>query len=102
IWHQQHFERPGQVATASLIIESGVLYTAAHHADLVQRVGRFREHKTQVEKRFAGWPWMLLNGVLAFAQERGIGTVRIPGSRLAMRHTDRMRVVQPYLFERVY
>jgi hypothetical protein len=102
IWHQQHFGRPGQVATASIVIDSGTIFTSTHHADLVQRIGRFREHKTQIEKRLRGWPWMLLNGVLAFAHERGIATVRVPGSKLAMRHTDTARNVQPYLFERVY
>ena len=73
-----------------------------HQSDLVQRIGRVREHKTQVENRFRGWPWMLVNGVLAFALERGIGTVRMPTSELAMRHTDPSRSVQPYMFERIY
>lgn len=102
IWHQQHFGRPGQVATASIVIDSGVMFTCTHHSDLVQRIGRFRRHKTRIEKLLSGWPWMLLNGLLAFARERGIRIVRVPGSRLAMRHTDQARTVQPYLFERVY
>jgi hypothetical protein len=102
IWHQQHFGRPGQVASATVLIGSGVLYSMVHHADLVQRIGRFREHKTQIEKQFGGWPWMLLNGALALAIDCGIGTVRTPASRLAMENTDPVRDVQPYLFERVY
>jgi hypothetical protein len=102
VWHQQHFGRPGQVATASIVIDSGVMFTSTHHSDLVQRIGRFRKHKTRIEKLLSGWPWMLLNGVLAFARERGIRTVRVPRSTLAMRHTDKARTVQPYLFERVY
>jgi hypothetical protein len=102
IWHRQHLGRAGQVATASMVVDSGVLYSMTHHADLVQRIGRFREHKTQIEKRLGGWPWMLLNGILAFAQERGLRTVRVPRSPLAMRHTDTAREVKPYLFERVY
>ena len=102
IWHQQHFGRIGQVATASMATQGDVLYSMTHHADLVQRIGRFREHKTQIEKRLRGWPWMLLNGVLAFALEHGVRTVRTPASPLAMRHTDVARTVQPYLFERVY
>jgi hypothetical protein len=73
-----------------------------HQSDLVQRIGRVREHKTQVENRFGGWPWVLANGVLALALERGIGTVRMPTSELAMRHTDPSRDVQPYMFERIY
>jgi hypothetical protein len=102
IWHQQQFGRAGQVAFAALVIEGDVLHAFACTADLVQRIGRFREHKTQVEKRLRGWPWMLLNGVLGFALGRGLRTVRMPCSELAMRHTDVARTVQPYLFERVY
>ena len=102
IWHQQHFGRPGQVASATVLIRPDALYSMVHHADLVQRVGRFREHKTQIEKQLGGWPWMLVNGALALAIERGIRTVRTPGARLAMQNTDESRDVQPYLFERVY
>jgi hypothetical protein len=102
LWHQQHFGRPGQVASVSLVVEPEAVYTMVHQSDLVQRIGRAREHKTQVENRFRGWPWMLANGVLAFALERGIGTVRMPTSELAMRHTDPSRSVQPYMFERIY
>jgi hypothetical protein len=68
----------------------------------VQRIGRFREHKTQIEKQLGGWPWMLLNGVIALAIERGVRKIRTPGSRLAMENTDPARIVQPYLFERIY
>jgi hypothetical protein len=102
LWHQQHLGRPGQVASVSLVVEPEVIHTMVHQSDLVQRIGRIREYKTQVENRFRGWPWMLANGVLAFALERGIDTVRIPTSELAMRHTDPARHVEPYMFERVY
>jgi hypothetical protein len=102
LWHQQHFGRPGQVASASLVVEPDVIHTMVHQSDLVQRIGHVREHKTQVENRFGGWPWMLANGVLAFALERGIGTVRMPTSELAMRHTDANRSVQHYMFERIH
>ena len=102
IWHQQQFGRPGQVASATVLIRPDAVYSMVHHADLVQRIGRFREHKTQIESRLAGWPWMLLNGVLAIAIERGVQTVRTPVSELAMKNTDQERDVQPYLFERVY
>ena len=44
-----------------------LIHTMVHQSDLVQRIGRVREHKTQIENRFRGWPWMLVNGVLAFA-----------------------------------
>ncbi len=102
LWHQQHFGRPGQVASVSLVVESEVVHTMVHQSDLVQRIGRVRGHKTQVENRFRGWPWMLANGVLAFALEHGIATVRMPTSELAMRHTDPSRSVKPYMFERIY
>lgn len=105
VWHQQHFGRPGQVGSASMILDHGgpgVMHTLIHQSDLVQRIGLFREHKTQVEKRLKGWPWMVLNGILAAAIERGVHTVRTPTSELAMTYTDPARTVQPYLFERVY
>jgi hypothetical protein len=102
IWHGQHFGRPGQVASATVLTRPDALYSMVHHADLVQRIGRFREHKTQIEKQLGGWPWMLLNGVIALALERGVRKIRTPGSRLAMQNTDRARNVQPYLFERIY
>jgi hypothetical protein len=102
LWHQQHFGRPGQVASASILVRGNSMHTLVHQSDLVQRIGRFREHKTQVENRLGGWPWMLLNGLLAFAAERGIRTVRTPTAVLAMLHTDPTRPVEPYLFERIY
>ena len=102
LWHRQHFGRPGQVASASLVVEADRIHTMVHQSDLVQRIGRARDHKTQVENRFRGWPWMLANGVLSFALERDIGTVRMPTSELAMRHTDPARDVEPYMFERIY
>jgi hypothetical protein len=102
LWHQQHLGRAGQVASVSLVVSPEVVHTMVHQSDLVQRIGRIREHKTQVENRFRGWPWMLANGVLAFALERGIDTVRMPTAALAMRHTDPARSVEPYMFERAY
>jgi hypothetical protein len=102
LWHQQHLGRPGQVASVSLVVEPDVIHTMVHQSDLVQRIGRVRRHKTQIENRFRGWPWMLVNGVVACALERGIATVRTPTSKLAMRQTDPSRDVEPYMFERIY
>lgn len=102
VWHRQHFGRTGQVATASVVVDGERMSTFAHHADLVQRIGRARELKTQIEKRLGGWPWMMLNALIGFARDRGVARLRVPGSELAMRHTDRARNVRPYLFERVY
>lgn len=102
VWHQQQFGRPGQVATASLVVDGPVVYALTFVSDLVQRIGRRREHKTRVEKRFAGWPHMLLNAVLSFADERGAAFVRVATSELAAAHTDRARQTDPTLFRRIY
>lgn len=101
-WHQQHFHEPGQVASASMVIEGGILYSMAHQSDLVQRISRQRSLKTRVEKVFCGWHHMLLNAIARFATMRGCRELRVPTSRLMMRHTDRKRTVQTPLFERVY
>lgn len=102
VWHQQHFGQPGQVATADAVVSGDVLFTMAHQSDLVQRISRRREHKTRVERVFEGWHRLIVNALVNFASLRGLRTVRVPSSTLAMEHTDRARRVQPPLFERVY
>jgi hypothetical protein len=102
VWHQQQFGRPGQVATANLVLDGPRLYSMVHISDLVQRISRRREHKTRIENRFAGWNHMLLNGILNFALELGATRVHTPTAELATRNTDPARTVQPELFERVY
>jgi peptidoglycan/xylan/chitin deacetylase (PgdA/CDA1 family) len=102
VWHQQHFGRPGQIATANLVVRDGVLHSAVHLADLVQRIPRRREHKTQVENRFRGWVPMLVNAVVHFARERGLRTLRFATADLALRHTDRAREPKREMFERIY
>lgn len=102
IWHQQQFGLPGQVATASLILDGTTLHSITHVSDLVQRIALRREHKTRIEKRFGGWRQMLLNAVLGFAMEHGARRVRMPSAKLARRHTDRERAVGFGLFDRVY
>ena len=102
VWHQQHFGLPGQIATANLVLDGRVLWSMVYLSDVVQRIGRRREHKTRIEKRFHGWHDMLLNAVLAFALEHGIDRVMLPTAELARTHTDPMRTVGDELFERVY
>jgi hypothetical protein len=102
LWHQQHFDHVGQVASASLVARGETLFTVAHQSDLVQRISRRRKLKTRVEKVFKGWHHMLLHSILEFAAERGFREIRVPTSRLAMQHSDRKRRVRPELFERVY
>jgi peptidoglycan/xylan/chitin deacetylase (PgdA/CDA1 family) len=100
--HGQHFNLPGQVATAALARDGSTLYSMAHHSDLVQRISRRRALKTRVEKRFRGWHRLLLHAIVADAARRGIRRVCVPSARHAMRHTDLLRTVRPELFERVY
>jgi len=102
LWHQQHFNRPGQVASVDLVAEGSTLHTMALQSDLVQRISRRRGLKTRVEKVFKGWDHLLLNAIAAFAAEHGFREIRVPRSGFAMRHADRARVVKPELFERVY
>lgn len=103
VWHQQQFGLPGHVATASIVDDGGDLYVTTLVSDLVQRCGaRRRELKTRVEKRFQGWARLLLNAVLDLALERGAGRVLVVRSELAHRNTDRSRVVQRTMFDRVY
>ena len=102
IWHRQQFGRPGQVATASLVLDGDTAYSVTHVSDLVQRIARRREHKTRVEKVFKGWNHMLVNAVLNFALERGARSVRFPTLTLAARHTDHSRSVDYTIFERIY
>jgi len=102
LWHEQHFGKAGQIASANLIIREPDLYTNVHISDLVQRISRFREYKTRIETKFKGWPHMLMNSVLNFAVENGLRTVYCPTSELAMKHTDPKRTVQRALFHRVY
>lgn len=102
VWHRQHFGRPGQVAYADVVIAGEEMWSMSHVSDLVQRIGRRREHKTRIENRFQGWHDMLLNALLALAVDRGLRRLHIPKSQLQLKHTDPARTVQPELFERIY
>jgi len=102
VWHQQHFGRAGQIATANLWVDGGKLYSMVHISDLVQRIGRRREHKTRIENRFKGWHLMVLNAIGNFALEHGLARIYSPTAEFARRHTDRRRNVRPEMFERIY
>jgi hypothetical protein len=102
LWHQQQFNRVGQIASATLVAKGPILFTLVHQSDLVQRMSRLRTYKTRVEKVFKGWHHLLLNAIASVAVEHGFREIRVPTSRLAMEHTDRRRTVQPELFDRVY
>ena len=102
IWHQQQFGKPGQVATANVVVDGRALRVTVLVSDLVQRISRRRDLKTRVEKRFKGWVHMLLNGILSFAQELGVETVHLASADLAMEHTDPARTIGPELYQRIY
>jgi hypothetical protein len=102
VWHQQQLGVPGQLATANAVLDGRTVWSFVHVADIVQRIGRRREHKTRIENRFAGWHDLLLNALLAFALERGADEVRVSTAELALEHTDRSRAVGRELFDRLY
>lgn len=102
LWHRQDHGLPGHVAYACLAEHGGTLYGLCYVSDLVQRIGRRREHKTRVENAFRGWPYVLLNAILDFARERRIRHVRSPTADHVLRHVDPERDVGRGLFDRVY
>ena len=101
-WHQQHFGRPGQVASANLACDGDRIFWSAYVSDLVQRISRRREHKTRIENVFKGWHHLLLHALVNVAVDRGARVLCSPTAELAMRHTDPRRTVGPELFRRVY
>jgi hypothetical protein len=102
LWHEQHFGRTGQVASANLCARGHDLYSMVFVSDLVQRISRRPAEKSRIENRFKGWPAMLINAILTRAADHDFERVFVPRSRWAMKHTDPNRTVQPELFERIY
>lgn len=102
LWHGQHLGLPGHVCYACLVVDGSDAYCTTLVSDLVQRIGRRREHKTRIDILFRGWAHVLWNAILGFATTRGISRVFGPRSRLVVRHTDPARQPGMDLFERVY
>ncbi len=102
IWHQQHFGKIGQVATANLVVLGDKLYGMNYISDLVQRISIKRPHKTKIENRFKGWPYMLLNSVLNFAVENNITTIYSQTADSVLENADPNRSVRRELFDRIY
>jgi hypothetical protein len=102
VWHQQQFGLPGQVATVNLVERPPDLYAMVLLSDIVQRIGRRREHKTRIERRFAGWSRMLVHAVCDFALDHGIERIHVATADWAVQHTDPARSVERALFDRVY
>jgi glycosyltransferase involved in cell wall biosynthesis len=101
-WHQQHYGRLGQVASANIAVEGDRMFGMVYVSDLVQRISRSRAHKTLIEARFKGWHRLLLNALMNVALDRGLRYVHSPTAALAMTHTDPARTVGAPLFVRVY
>jgi len=102
VWHQQQFGKEGHIAYADVAIAESRMYGLSYVSDIVQRISRRREYKTQVENRFRGWPVMIINSIVNLALEMGVRTIFSPSADLIMAHTDRARQVQRELFDRVY
>jgi len=102
VWHQQQLGLPGHVASANLVRDGKRLLTTARFSDIVQRIGRRREHATRIEKRFRGWDHMLLNAILGYAIENRFEEIHFPTATLAMANVDKKRSVDAALFERIY
>jgi hypothetical protein len=101
-WHQQQFGKVGQIANVNLLQRGSHLYTMVHQSDIVQRATRAGRHRTQIQNRFKGWNFMLLNAILNFAAEHHLSSIHIPTGQLALRNTDPARNPGPELFERIY
>lgn len=104
VWHQQHLQKRGLIATANVVLQDKALYTNNHVSDLVQRISRRREYKTRIENRFKGWHQLLLNAVMYFAVRQNLETVHVPCAErvLALADPKRRDSIHPALFERVY
>jgi|GEM_PF-1123596 len=102
LWHQQQLGRKGQIADATLVVHNGNVYGSSYWSDIVQRISRRREFKTQIEKKFQGWIYLLLNAIGNFALEMGAKNFLSPSSDLARKFTDPNRTVERELFDRIY
>jgi hypothetical protein len=102
IWHQQQFLRKGQVASANIVLDGQRMFGMAYVSDLVQRISRRPEHRTQVTKVFQGWSRLLFNALLVFAIEHGVQSFFSTTAELALKNTDPRRTPEGWLFARIY
>ena len=84
VWHQEHFGKPGQIATANLIIDGDNLYTLEHVSDIVQRIHLRKEYRTRINSCFGHWHHMMLNSILNFAVENNLTTIYSPSADFLM------------------
>ncbi len=105
IWHQEHFGKPGQIATANLILNGENLYTLEHVSDLVQRIYLRKEYRTSVYRYFGYWHHMLLNSILNFAVENNHTCIYSPSSDFLIEEINNGRIqpkVDRRYFDRIY
>jgi glycosyltransferase involved in cell wall biosynthesis len=101
-WHQQQFGIDGQIACADVLAEEDALRCYVIISDIVQRASRIPAWRSQIDNRFHGWNRLLVNAILVYAQENGIPAVRIAGSTLVLRYTDKHRSPKAPLYQRIY
>jgi len=105
IWHQEHFGKPGQIASANLIIDGDKLYSLDRISDIVQRIYLRKEYRTRINSCFRHWHHMLLNSILNFAVERNLTCVYSPSADFLIKKFYNGGVkpkVDRRLFDRIY
>jgi len=105
VWHQEHFGKPGQIATANLIIDGDTLYTLEHVSDIVQRIHIRKEYKTRITSCFGHWHHMLLNSILNFAVENNLTSIHSPTADFLMERFYNGKVkpkIDRRYFDRIY
>lgn len=105
IWHQEHLGKPGQIASANLIIDGDKLYTLEHVSDLVQRIHIRKEYKTRINSCFRHWHHMLLNSILNFAVENNLTRIYSPSADLLIEKFYNGRInakVDRRYFDKIY
>ncbi|MDM8542629.1 hypothetical protein QUF90_16260 [Desulfococcaceae bacterium HSG9] len=105
VWHQEHFGKPGQIATANLIIDGDKLYTLEHVSDIVQRVYIQKKYRTRIDSCFGHWHHILLNSILNFAVENNLTHIYSPSADFLIEKFYNGKVkpkVNRKYFDRIY
>jgi len=102
IWHEQHFGMAGHLASGTLAILRENVYLLTCFSDLVQRIGRRREHRTWIGRHFGAWDYLVRNAAAAYALTRGHSRVYFPTADLMSRNSDQTRTTGPALFRKIY
>jgi len=105
IWHQEHFGKPGQIASANLIIDGDKLYSLDRISDIVQRIYLRKEYRTRINSCFRYWHNMLLNSILNFAVEKNLTYIYSPSADFLIKKFYNGGVkpkVDRRLFDKIY